>query len=314
MLAIDSSSDSSPAPASQFPPSSGLPEKIFLNEEGLRSGWSLLIYAAFWVMLEFGGGVVVAQFIGPGIDSFSPQNVLIEEILSFASAYGAALLMARLEKRPVGIYGLPMRGAFGKLFWQGAALGFGEIALLMTMITVFGGYSFGKIAMRGSAAWGWSSLWAIAFVAVGLSEEYLFRGYTQYTLARGMGFWPAAIGLSLLFGAVHLTNRGEGPIGAASVAATGLVFAFALRRTGNLWLAVGWHASFDFGETFLFSVPNSGEIYDQHLSTAALHGKTWVTGGTVGPEGSVFSFLILAVSALLIHFLYPAKRESPSQS
>jgi hypothetical protein len=313
-LAIESSSDVSPAPASQFPPSPGLPEKIFLNEEGLRAGWSLLIYAAFWVMLEFAGGMIVGQFIGPGIDSFSAQNVLIEEILSFAAAYGAALLMARLEKRPVGVYGLPVRGAFGRLFWQGAALGLGEIALLMTLITVFGGYSFGKIAMHGSAVWGWGFLWAIAFVAVGLSEEYLFRGYTQYTAARGLGFWPAATALSLLFGAVHLYNRGEGPIGAASVAATGLVFAFALRRTGNLWLAVGWHASFDFGETFLFSVPNSGEVYDRHLSTAVLHGKSWLTGGTVGPEGSVFSFLILGISALVIHFLYPHKRESSFQS
>jgi hypothetical protein len=313
-LAIESPSDSSPTPASQLPPSPGLQEKIFLNEEGLRAGWSLLIYAAFWVMLEFAGGMIVGQFIGPGIDSLSPQNVLIEEILSFASAYGAALLMARLEKRHVGVYGLPMRGAFGKLFWQGVALGFGEITLLIGLIAVFGGYSFGHIALHSSAVWGWGLLWAIVFVAVGLSEEYLFRGYTQYTLARGLGFWPAAIGLSILFGAVHLYNRGEGPIGAASVAATGLVFAFALRRTGNLWLAVGWHASFDFGETFLFSVPNSGEVYDRHLSNAVLHGKDWLTGGTVGPEGSVFSFLILGVSALVIHFLYPYMRESSSQS
>jgi membrane protease YdiL (CAAX protease family) len=280
----------------------------------LRAGWSLLIYAAFWVMLEFAGQIIVAQFIRAAINPFSPQNILIEEILSFASAYGAALLMAQLEKRPVGVYGLPIQRAFGKLFWQGIALGFGEITLLMTLITVLGGYSFGRIAMHGSALWSWGVFWAITFVAVGLSEEYLFRGYTQYTLARGLGFWPAAIAFSLLFGAVHLRNPGEGPVGAASVAATGLVFAFALRRTGNLWLAVGWHASFDFGETFLFSVPDSGVVYDQHLSVAVLHGKPWLTGGTIGPEGSVFSFLILGVSALVIHLLYPAKRENPSQS
>jgi membrane protease YdiL (CAAX protease family) len=314
MLAIESSSDSSSTPASQFPPSRGLPERIFLNDEGLRAGWSLLIYAAFCVMLEFAGQIIVGQFIGPGIDPYSPQNVLIEEVLTFASAYGAALLMAKLEKRPPDVYGLPIRGAFGKLFWQGVGLGFGEITLLIALITAFGGYSFGKIVMHGFAAWGWGFLWAAAFVAVGLSEEYLFRGYVQYTLARGLGFWPAAIALSLVFGAVHLTNPGEGPIGAASVAATGLVFAFALRRTGSLWLAVGWHASFDFGETFLFSIPNSGVVYDRHLSTAVLHGKPWLTGGTVGPEGSVFSFLILGVSALVIHLLFPAKKEKPAET
>lgn len=313
-MAIESSPDSSPAPAPQLPPSSGLPDRIFLNDEGLRAGWSLLIYAAFLLMLEFVGQMIVGQFVGPAIESFSPQNVLIGEILSFASAYGAALLMAQLEKRSAGVYGLPLPGAFGKLFWQGVALGLSEIALLMTMITVFGGYSFGKIVMHGSALWGLGLLWALAFVAVGLSEEFLFRGYMQYTLARGLGFWPSAIALSLVFGAVHLRNPGEGPVGAASVAATGLVFALALRRTGNLWLAVGWHASYDFGETFLFSVPNSGVVYDQHLSAAALHGKPWLTGGTVGPEGSVFSFLILGASALVIHFLFPAGEEKPVQT
>src|SRR5437879_7890067 len=96
-------------------------------------------------------------------------------------------------------------------------------------------------------------LWAVFFIFVGLVEEFLFRGYTQYTLADSIGFWPAAIVLSCLFGAVHLGNPGEGWAGAAGVVAIGLIFAFALRRTGNLWLAVGWHASFDFGETFLYS-------------------------------------------------------------
>src|SRR3989454_9403709 len=149
---------------------------------------------------------------------------------------------------------------------------------------------------------------------VGLSEEFLFRGYPQYTLARGMGFWPAAVCLSLVFGAAHLGNPGEGAAGAANVVVTGLVFALALRRTGNLWLAVGWHASFDFGETFLFSVPNSAVVYAQHLSTAALHGATWLTGGTVGPEGSVFSFLTLGISSLLIHLFFPAKKETSARA
>ena len=132
--------------------------------------------------------------------------------------------------------------------------------------------------------------------------------------AQGIGFWPAAVSLSVAFGAMHLGNPGEGLVGAASVAVTGLVFALALRRTGNLWLAVGWHAGFDFGETFLFSVPDSGVLYDQHLSNAVLRGHDWLTGGSIGPEGSVFSFLTMGASALLIHWLFPAKKTPPSPS
>jgi hypothetical protein len=101
-------------------------------------------------------------------------------------------------------------------------------------------------------------------------------------------------------------------VGAAAVVMIGLVFALTLRRTGNLWLAVGWHASFDFGETFLFSVPNSGVVFDGHLSNASLHGAKWLTGGTVGPEGSVFSFLTMAIFALVVNRLYPAKSSNPT--
>jgi membrane protease YdiL (CAAX protease family) len=208
----------------------------------------------------------------------------------------------------VDVYGLPREQAFGKLFWQGCLFGLVEVSLLLASIAVFGGYSFGSVSLHGLEVARWGGLWFVAFLAVGLSEEYLFRGYTQYTLARGVGFWPAAIFLSVLFGAEHLWNPGESYVGAAGVAATGLLFAFALRRTGNLWLAVGWHATFDFGETFLYSVPDSGMLFEHHLSNATMHGPRWLTGGTVGPEGSVFSFLTMGFLAMAIHFLYPEKK------
>jgi membrane protease YdiL (CAAX protease family) len=222
--------------------------------------------------------------------------------------------MAQIERRSVGVYGLPIRGAFGKLFWQGCLIGLVEVSALVGLIAAFGGYSFGGLAIHGRELLRWGILWAVFFVFVGLFEEFLFRGYTQYTLADGIGFWPAAVVLSCSFGAVHLGNPGEGWVGAAGVVAIGLIFAFALRRTGNLWLCVGWHASFDFGETFLYSVPNSGIVFQGHLSNASLHGAKWLTGGTVGPEGSVFSFLTMGILAVAIHLLFPAKKTEPAQT
>jgi membrane protease YdiL (CAAX protease family) len=262
-------------------------------------------------MMQYAIAIVFLLAGGFRVNPRSPQSVILDELIGFASAYAAALVMARLERRPAGVYGLPLWQAFGKSFWLGILLGLGEVSLLIGLIAEFGGYAFGMLALHGSSLLGWAALWALAFVLVGLSEEFLFRGYTQFTLARGIGFWPAAVCLSLVFGAAHLRNPGEGIIGATNVAVTGLVFAFALRRTANLWLAVGWHASFDFGETFLYSVPNSGYLFERHLSTAVLHGKPWLTGGTVGPEGSVFGFLTLGISALLIHYLFPVRKGPP---
>jgi membrane protease YdiL (CAAX protease family) len=312
-LDVEPSTDPSTTPRFQAPPPEGILSKIFLNDKGVRGGWRLLIYATFVAGLGFGGGIVLQQFIRPTQGVFSPSYWFAYEVFCFSIVFGAALIMAQIEDRSPGAYGLPLRGAFGKLFWQGCVIGLAEISVLVGLIAAFGGYSFGGLALDGKELLRWGMLWAVLFVFVGLFEEFLFRGYTQYTLAESIGFWPAAIILSLLFGRVHLSNPGENWVGVAGVVTIGLIFAFALRRTGNLWLVVGWHASFDFGETFLYSVPNSGIVFEGHLSNASLHGAKWLTGGSAGPEGSVFSFLTMGILAVAIHLLFPAKKTEPAQ-
>lgn len=309
----ESSPEPPSPPAFPAPPPEGLASKLFFSQDGLRAGWSLLLYSSFGFMIWYLLAMVVSLIGGFREDSYSPQSVALGDLVTFAATYSAAFAMARLERLPVGVYGLPLKQASGKFFWQGVFLGLCEVTLLVGLIAAFGGYSFGNLALHGTGLIGWGLLWAVAFVLVGLSEEFMFRGYVQYTLTRGIGFWAAAACLSLVFGASHLLNPGEGIVGAANVAVTGLVFAFALKRTGNLWLAVGWHACFDFGETFLFSVPDSGFVSDHHLSNAVLHGPAWLTGGTVGPEGSAFGFLTMGIAALAIHFLFPAKK-APGES
>ena len=85
-------------------------------------------------------------------------------------------------------------------------------------------------------------------------------------------------------------------MGEVGVFVIGMFLCLTLRRTGDLWLAIGWHAAFDFGETYFYSVPNSGLVMPGHLFAASLHGPRWLTGGAVGPEGSAFSFAVLAVT------------------
>jgi membrane protease YdiL (CAAX protease family) len=291
------------------PSASEFPGNLFLNKTGLRAGWRLLIYAAIFLLLLMVSIFLLGLFWHPTRGVFSPGFQFFAELASFLAAFLAAWIMSRLEQRPMGVYGLPARGAFGKQFWLGCLFGFCEIFLLIGLIAAFGGYSFGSLAEHGGAIAKWALLWGVFFVVVALFEEFLFRGYTLYTLAEGIGFWPAAVLLALCFGAVHLKNSGEGWVGVAGVLFVGLFWSFTLKRTGALWFALGMHASFDFGETFLFSVPDSGMIFPGHLSNATLHGPNWLTGGTPGPEGSVFDFLILAVFFFAFDRLYPARTE-----
>ena len=287
----------------------------FFNDRGLRSGWRIVIYFFQILLLSIAFNFVLDRvFHLPKTVTPAMWQLLLQEGLSLVIVFLPALMMSRIESRPAGDYGLPSRSMFGVNFWHGCLLGIVEISVLVVCIAAFGGYSFGTLDLHGPAILRWALLWALFFVLVGLFEEFAFRGYLQFTLADGIGFWPAAWILSLGFGSVHLLNQGESPVGALSVVSIALVFALALRRTGNLWLVVGWHAAFDFGETFLFSVPNSGNVFPGHLSNATLHGPVWLTGGTVGPEGSIFSFIIMAAAALYIHKMFPKKASAAAPS
>jgi hypothetical protein len=283
---------------------------IFWNERELRAGWRLLIYLLLAIVFTLIGSMLLKAVHFPQVTRtrLTAVAMLGQDGVGLLGACVAAAIMAMIEDRPFGLYGLPRAGAFGVRFWQGAAWGIAMIAAIIALIWAFGGISFAGLALQGPAAWGYAALWAASFVVVGLFEEFLFRGYAQFTLSTGLGFWPAAVALSAGFGAIHLQNGGESRVGAVSVFAIAMFFCLTLRRTGNLWFAVGLHAAFDWGETFLFSVPDSGLVAPSHLLDSSLHGARWLTGGTVGPEGSVMAFAVVALAAAAFALVYPARK------
>ena len=115
----------------------------------------------------------------------------------------------------------------------------------------------------------------------------LFRAYPLFTLREGLGFWPAAILLSLLFGAFHLSKPGENPIDLLNLVLLGLFLCFTVQRTGSVWFAVGFHAAFDFCALFVYAAPNGGEVLVGHLLDGRFAGPAWLTGGALGPEASL---------------------------
>lgn len=278
----------------------------------LRPFWRFLLYLAIVWVLSTAKNILLELFFDPATAANSPRFLFVEELTAFAVVYGAALVLSRIERTPASSYGLPVTRAFGKHFWQGCLFGLCEVSLLIGALAALGGYSFGSLALHGLAIVRWSGEWAVIFLFVGLFEEFAYRGYTLHTLGQSIGFWPAALLLGAYFGFEHSHNPGESLPGEIGVVLISLLFAFTLRRTGTLWLAVGWHAAFDFGETFLYSVPDSGATFPGHLSNATLHGPVWLTGGTAGPEASIFDFLIMGALALAFHFLYP--QQPPNQA
>lgn len=306
MESLDPSAKSSPENGVEVVPPSRA-SSLFVGPDGLRAGWRFAIYVVALVGLMLGLRYAFRPLF-PQAHGGTPslRVFLLWECIAFLVSVVPALALSRYEKRHFDDYGLPHKEAFGRNFWVGALWGLVAITCLLGVLRLVGVFYFGGLVMHGFPAFKFAIFWAVMFTVVGLFEEFVSRGYTQFTLAQGMGFWPAAVLLSLVFGALHLNNKGEALIGALGAAAIALFFCLTLRRTGSLWFAVGMHAAWDWGETFLYSVPDSGMSAPGHLMHSSLQGSRWLTGGSVGPEGSVLVFVLIAVMWFVFDRLYPA--------
>lgn len=280
--------------------------QVFLSCGELRAGWSLLVFVALWIALLTTFAALAHKAIGVEPGAHHTLRFLSTEAAMLAAALIAAGIMALAERRSFADYALPWKRALGGNFWLGVVWGGASLAALLLLIHYYHGFNFGPLAASGRKRMILdAAVWAAAFFAVGFFEEFFTRGYALYTLTRGMGFWPAAVLLSLAFGALHLHNAGEDWVGALAAALIGLFCCLTVRRTGTLWFAIGFHSMWDFAESFIFAVPDSGVTIARHLFNSALYGPAWLTGGAVGPEASVFIFVVIANLFILFHLFFP---------
>lgn len=272
---------------------------------GLRAGWRLGIFLLLLLgpIVVLVWGAASARVVAP----VTPLTVTVNEGVLLIWVALATYIMARAEGRAFGHYGLPGQAAFGRHFWQGAAWGAAGITALLLLIAASGDFGFGHLASSGGELARYGIEWGLAFLAVGFFEEFSFRGYALVTLRGGVGFWPAAVALSAAFGAVHLGNSGESYMGGLSAGLLGLFLCFTWQRTGSLWFAVGMHSAWDYCESFVYGVPDSGMTSPGRLLSPHLRGSHWITGGAVGPEGSVWALALIAALFVLFAHWYPAE-------
>lgn len=273
---------------------------VLLGRNGLRAGWRVILFLAIFIPLAF----AVSRLIDPLLRSLhadigSPVGIIIGFGLFVPALLLASWLMAKFERRTLANYGLPWRQAFGKRFWQGAAFSFVSISVLLAVMRLLGLCSFGPVALHGAAVWKYAVAWSIPVFLAALLEDFFYRGYLLFTLATGIGFWPAAILTSLLMGGAHYFNPGGHGLGPIAAIMYCLVTALVLRRTGDLWMPLGIHAAWSWGEIFFYGVPSSGFPAIGHLFQVSFHGPDLLTGGAFGPEASVLNIALLVIWWLL---------------
>src|SRR6202165_5981298 len=167
MEPIDQQPQLPQAPRETGIPPPHTPSPIFRNANGLRAGWRLLIY--FLLVAGLSAAVVLVIRAAFSIQRGLPSVAMLiaSEAVQFAVVFAVAVIMARIENRPAGVYGLPAREAFGGKFWLGFLFGLVEVSLLIGLIAAFGGYSFGPLALHGNEILRWGLIHLVLFVFVG---------------------------------------------------------------------------------------------------------------------------------------------------
>jgi membrane protease YdiL (CAAX protease family) len=281
---------------------------VLRSEQGIRSGWLALAFVAIYQGLTIATTPVVGRLIsltptGP----ISPTLALIRESWEVLLVLSATRLMARVEKRPILSFGYgDSRG--GMRLLTGTVWGFLTLSLLIGVLWTRGSLVFDGAALGGLTACEYALAWALVFLLVGVLEESLLRGYLQFTLARSLGFWWTALLLSAVFAWMHTHNTGESPLGLLSVGAGGLIFCLSLWYTKSLWWAIGFHAGWDWGQSFFYGVPNSGWIMKGHFLAAHATGDPLYSGGSAGPEASLYLLPLLILMAAGMRFWWHGQR------
>ena len=277
----------SPAGADRW----GVPVQLGERRVLHRGRWRWL-RAVAWLVLVF--YLTAAGFGLPlqaAVDHFPPESPalgLVGILLAGAAALGCYLLAVRLGERRWASE-LAARPALPGLI-AGVLLGLLMMAVLMGAMVATGLYD---ITVVGTAP-AWTGL-GLALQAA-ITEELWMRALLFRLLWRAFGPIPAFAVVALVFAAMHLANPGDNLLAGATVAVAGLMFCAFYALTGRLWVPIGLHLAWNFAQGYLFGATVSGTDLGGAIavSTARPGAAAWLTGGTFGPEASVFALILIS--------------------
>lgn len=311
-MSTSSQSNSAYLSQNHAPTSSAKVRRLFIGGQGIRSGWGALLFILIVLVLNTIVKRVERHFIPVLPKGPMPFGLgFLDESIPLFIVLLAIAVMARIERRRFVTYGYAGHHRLTRLV-SGLGWGFVALSILVGILWKSALLVFDGLMLSGFAAWKWAVAWGLGFLVVGLLEESATRGYLQFTLTRGIGFWWAAVVLSLLFGAAHLSNSGESHWGVAVAALGGLVFCLSLWYTKSLWWAIGFHTGWDWGQSYFYGTPDSGLKIQNHLLLSHPLGNPVWSGGTVGPEGSLLILPMLVLAALAMWLWWGVLRK-PSE-
>jgi membrane protease YdiL (CAAX protease family) len=198
-----------------------------------------------------------------------------------------------IERRAVSELSLP---GMGREWATGALIGAGLYTACVLILIALGMYR-----IDGFNPWTFLIPAIPMALKSGLFEELAFRGVMFQSIEALAGSWIAIAVSSFVFGFLHLTNTGGTLTGAIYITIeAGLLLAAAYLITRRLWLAIGYHMSWNYTQSAVFSGIVSGAVDDPGLLRTTAQGPTILTGGSFGMESSLVAFVLCTATGLVL--------------
>ncbi len=246
-------------------------------------------------------GVVVSSLLG-GVATAAlgvTDRGLIPIVVGVGGV-GVAVGLARfVDRRSVADYGL----GIDRKWVVDCAFGLALAAALQTgilVVGVAGGWvRIGSVVAPAPPLADLARLAAL-FVAVGVWEEVVVRGWLLTNLAEGLRFAgerAAVAGAVVLsaaaFGLGHANNPAASPTSTAIIVCAGAFLGASYVLTGELGVPIGLHVTWNFFQGPVYGFGVSGFDFGTAVVATDPIGPAWLTGGQFGPEAGLLGLLAL---------------------
>lgn len=161
------------------------------------------------------------------------------------------------------------------------------------------------------APWMLVMLPALQFVGVAVSEELRYRAYAFSSGQPALPDWLVMLVIGLVWGAMHMQYEEFGLLSVANLAVLSFAYFAALRLTGSVWLGMGFHFMWDFGQVAVFGLAFSKER--QALVAIEQAGpQDWVGGVALIEAGLAYTILFVLMAAIGWWLVSRGERQSKS--
>lgn len=287
---------------------------LFWNstERRWRAGWRVVLYSALWLTIQVASSTVITSSLTTAFSAVAPAFAPIAGALLFYIV-NALLVIAmtwllawRIDYRPLADLGLRLDRHDWEDLCFGLLLGAGLMSLIFLVewglgwitVTAFFHTTLPNTAFRIAI---WQPI--LLFIAVGINEELLSRGYQLRNLAEGFNlstrYAHLAVSLawllsSLIFGFLHIFNPNSTWVSTVALMLAGILLGAGYVLTGRLGLPIGLHITWNFfqGSVYGFRVSGNDLSNTTFIAIQQLGPRLW-TGGAFGPEAGLIGIVAM---------------------